>query len=122
MKKASVSSAVQGGATTRRLSRSDHLVGAEDKRLRKSNTECVCRLEIKNELEFRRLLHRKIGRLCALQPSNAVRWDKAKNPIFWTGTHNLIVIPVRQRLVPDDCLANGICGLDYCFWRYRIPL
>ena len=40
--------------------------------------------------------------------SNAVRWDKAKNPIFWVGA-NLGV----RRHVPDYCLTNGICGLDY---------
>jgi hypothetical protein len=43
--------------------------------------------------------------------SNAVGWDKAKNPIFWAATNNLIVF----RHVPDDCLTNGICGLDYRF-------
>src|SRR6516165_1203325 len=49
--------------------------------------------------------------------SNAVRWDKAKNPIFWIG-ENLGV----RRHVPDYCLTNGICSLDYCLWWYWIPL
>src|SRR6516225_1483875 len=54
---------------------------------------------------------------------SAVRWDKTKNSVFWAAwaaTHNLIVI--ARRHIPDDCLTNGICGLDYHFWRYRIPL
>jgi len=38
------------------MSRSDHLVGADDKRLRKSDAERLSRLEIKNQLEFGRLL------------------------------------------------------------------
>src|SRR6516225_12096425 len=49
--------------------------------------------------------------------SNAVRWDKAKNPIFWIGES----LGVR-RLVPYYCLTNGICGLDYRLWWYWIPL
>jgi len=48
-------------------SRSDHLVGAENKRLRKSDTERFRCLEIKNELEFGRLLDREIGRLGTFQ-------------------------------------------------------
>src|SRR5215831_11949624 len=51
------------------------------------------------------------------RPSNAVRWDKAKNPIFWVGA-NLGV----RRHVPDYRLTNGICSLDYCLWWYWIPL
>src|SRR5262249_49533545 len=51
--------------------------------------------------------------------SNAIRRDKAKNPILWAGTGTLIIV-LRQ--VPDNCLTNGICGLNYHFWRYRIPL
>src|SRR5262249_9481559 len=45
-------------------SRSDHLVGAEDQRLRKTDTECICCLEIKDQLELCWLLDRKIGRFC----------------------------------------------------------
>ena len=44
--------------------------------------------------------------------SNAIRRDKTKNPIFWTGTGAFIV----QRPIPDKCLTNGICGLDYRLW------
>src|SRR5262249_46244954 len=47
---------------------------------------------------------------------SAVRWDKTKNSVFSAATHI-----VRQH-IPDDCLTNGICGLNYHFWRYRIPL
>jgi hypothetical protein len=54
--------------------------------------------------------------------SNAVRWDKAKNPIFWISTINRNVLRIVVRLVPDNCLTNGICGLDYRLWWYRIPL
>jgi hypothetical protein len=54
---------------TLRLSRSDHLVGAEDERLRKSDTERLSSLEIKNQLEFGRLLNRKVGGLRAFQYS-----------------------------------------------------
>src|SRR4029077_3842563 len=52
-----------GGGT----SRSDHLVGAEDQRLRKTNTECICCLEIKDQLELRWLLDGKVGRLCSFE-------------------------------------------------------
>ena len=45
---------------TLRLSRSDHLVGAAER---------FCCLEIKNQLEFGRLLDGKIGRLCTFQYS-----------------------------------------------------
>ena len=45
----------------------DHLVGADNERLRKGEAECFRRLEVKNQLEFRWLLDGKIGRLCALQ-------------------------------------------------------
>ena len=54
---------------TLRLSRSDHLVGADDKRLRKREAECFRRLEVKNQFEFGRLLDGKIGRLCTFQYS-----------------------------------------------------
>ena len=52
-------------------------------------------------------------------PSNAVRGDKAKNAIFWAGINTLTVVP---RPVPDNRLPNGICGLNYRLWRYRVPL
>jgi len=35
--------------------------------------------------------------------SNAIRRDKAKNPILWAGTGTLIIV-LRQ--VPDNCLTN----------------
>jgi len=47
--------------------RSDHLVGAEDKRLRKTDSEHICCLEIENQFEFCWLLDRQIGGFCALQ-------------------------------------------------------
>ena len=42
-------------------SRPNHLVSAKDKRLRETETERICCLEIKNQLKFRWLLDRKIG-------------------------------------------------------------
>jgi hypothetical protein len=46
----------------RKRSLFDHLVGADNERLRKSEAECFRRLEVKHQLEFGRLLDGKIGR------------------------------------------------------------
>jgi hypothetical protein len=48
-------------------SRSNHLVGAEDKRLRKTDAEHIRCLEIENQFEFCWLLDRKIGRVRAFE-------------------------------------------------------
>ena len=45
----------------------DHLVRSLEKRLRDGEAECLRRLEIDDQLEFRGLLDRQIGRLGALQ-------------------------------------------------------
>src|SRR5215469_5160257 len=46
---------------------SDHLIRADDERLRKGKAERFCGLEVKNQLEFRWLLDGKIGRLGAFE-------------------------------------------------------
>src|SRR6266446_5584507 len=42
----------------------DHLVGAREQRRRDGEAECLSRGQIDNEIEFGRLLDRKIARLC----------------------------------------------------------
>ena len=45
----------------------DHLVRADDERLRKGKAERFRSLEVEDQLEFRRLLDGKIGGLCPFQ-------------------------------------------------------
>ena len=45
----------------------DHLVGARDKRHRRGEAEHFGGLEVDDKLEFGRLLHRKVGRMLALE-------------------------------------------------------
>jgi hypothetical protein len=52
----------ESGAATSRSA--NHLIGTEDKGLGKTDAECISSLEIKNQLEFRWLLDRKISRFC----------------------------------------------------------
>src|SRR4029079_1616082 len=45
----------------------DHLVGASEQRQGHSKTKCFRGLEVDNQLDFRGLLHRKIGRFLAFE-------------------------------------------------------
>src|SRR5262249_15348405 len=42
----------------------DHFVGADEKRFRKGQSECLCSLEVYDQLEFGRQLNRQIGGGC----------------------------------------------------------
>src|SRR4051812_8433297 len=45
----------------------DHLVGAQEERLRDRQSECLGGSKIEDELELGRLLDREVGRLCPAQ-------------------------------------------------------
>jgi hypothetical protein len=50
-------------ATQQTSSLFDHVVGAQQKRFRDRQPECFRDLEVDDQLEFRRLLDRQVGRL-----------------------------------------------------------
>src|SRR5262245_27438231 len=45
----------------------DHFVGADEKRFRKGQSECLCSLEVYDQLEFGRQLNRQIGGVRTLE-------------------------------------------------------
>src|SRR5688572_20648499 len=53
----------------------DHLVGAAEQRERKGDAERPCRLEVDDQLDFRRLHYRQVGRLLALENPAGVDAD-----------------------------------------------
>src|SRR5215475_4315975 len=45
----------------------DHLVGADEKRFRNGQSECLCSLEVYHQLEFGRQLNRQVRGVCTLE-------------------------------------------------------
>ena len=60
--------------TSRRLF--DHLVGAAEQRPRNGEAERLCGLEVDDQFDFRRLHHRQVGRLLALENFPGVDADQ----------------------------------------------
>src|SRR6516225_6348228 len=52
--------------------------------------------------------------------SNVARRYEANNVVPLAARQ--IVLWCDTRMIPDDCLTNGIFGFDYGLWRYRIPI
>src|SRR5215831_10539584 len=51
----------------------DHFVGADEKRFRKGQSECLCSLEVYDQLEFGRQLNRQIGGVRTLENEIVLR-------------------------------------------------
>src|SRR6516165_9666518 len=59
-------------ALRQRLALFDHFVGDGKQRRRYCKAECLCSFQVDGEFEFRRLQHRKIGRLLTLKNAASV--------------------------------------------------
>src|SRR6266446_8254561 len=56
----------------------DHFVGAGDECQWQRDTERICRLQIDDQLEFRWLLHRQVGRFFAPENTTCIDTDLAE--------------------------------------------
>src|ERR1017187_3066346 len=57
----------------------DHIVGAGNQRGRNAKAESVCSLQIDDQLDLRRLLHRQLTRLGPIQNPNIAKLVRVEN-------------------------------------------
>jgi glyoxylase-like metal-dependent hydrolase (beta-lactamase superfamily II) len=81
----------------------DHLIGASEQRQGHGKTECFRGLEVDNQLDFRGLLHRQIGRFLSFEHPTGIDADRPER-ICNTGTAagRLENTLVAAGIKPDD--------------------